>query len=71
MENAQISVVFGLNANIPLAAPGFNNLEPDQITFVKDLSDGKLYIGNDTGIVNEVKTDKSNNWAKMFFYGGN
>ena len=38
---------------------------------VKDIESGKLYIGNFTDIMDEVKTDKSNNWAKMFFYGGN
>ena len=38
---------------------------------VKDIESGKLYIGNFTDIMDEIKTDKSNNWAKMFFYGGN
>ena len=38
---------------------------------VKDIESGKLYIGNFTDVMDEVKTDKSNNWAKMFFYGGN
>jgi uncharacterized membrane protein YjjP (DUF1212 family) len=38
---------------------------------VKDIESGKLYIGNFTDKMDEVKTDKSNNWAKMFFYGGN
>lgn len=38
---------------------------------VKDIESGKLYIGNFTDKMDEIKTDKSNNWAKMFFYGGN
>lgn len=38
---------------------------------VKDIESGKLYIGNFTDKMDEVKTDKSNNWAKMFFYGSN
>jgi predicted GIY-YIG superfamily endonuclease len=43
---------------------------PDNI-FVKNCNDGKLYIGNNTNVMDEIKTDKSNNWAKMFLYGGN
>lgn len=38
---------------------------------VKDIESGKIYIGNFTDVMDEIKTDKSNNWAKMFFYGGN
>jgi hypothetical protein len=49
--------------------PDFENVSNNIL--IKNIKDGKLYIGNDTGIVDEVKTDKSNNWAKMFFYGGN
>jgi hypothetical protein len=69
MENVQISIVYGLNQNLEGTEPGFF-ISPDDITFIKDKLDGKLYIGNDTEILDEVKTDKSNNWAKMFFYGG-
>ena len=36
---------------------------------IKNIADGRLYIGNGTNIADEIKTDKSNNWAKMFFYG--
>jgi len=49
--------------------PDFEQV-PDNM-LVKDIESGKLYIGNNTEILDEVKTDKSNNWAKMFFYGGN
>jgi len=42
---------------------------PDNL-LVKNMSDGKLYIGDNTNVMIEIKTDKSNNWAKMFFYGG-
>jgi hypothetical protein len=70
MENALINVIYGLNQTQIGAEPGFN-ISPDDITFIKDLLDGKLYIGNNTSIMDEIKTDKSNNWAKMFFYGGN
>lgn len=48
--------------------PDFQEV-PDNM-LIKNIVDGKLYIGNGTDIVDEVKTDKSNNWAKMFFYGG-
>jgi uncharacterized membrane protein YjjP (DUF1212 family) len=49
--------------------PDFEQV-PDNM-LAKDIESGKLYIGNQTNIMDEVKTDKSNNWAKMFFYGGN
>ena len=49
--------------------PDFEEV-PDNM-LAKDIESGKLYIGNQTNIMDEVKTDKSNNWAKMFFYGGN
>lgn len=39
--------------------------------FVKDFSDQRLFVGDGTEILQEVKTDKSHNWAKIFFYGGN
>lgn len=39
--------------------------------FVKNVSDGRLYMGNSSNnILSEIKTDNSNNWAKKFFYGG-
>lgn len=39
--------------------------------FVKNVSDGRLYMGNNSNnILSEIKTDNSNNWAKTFFYGG-
>lgn len=49
--------------------PNFEQV-PDNL-IVKDVISGKLYVGNLTDIMDEIKTDKSNNWAKMFFYGGN
>jgi uncharacterized membrane protein YjjP (DUF1212 family) len=49
--------------------PDFEQVTDNML--VKDIESGKLYIGNLTDIMDEVKTDKSNNWAKMFFYGGN
>jgi uncharacterized membrane protein YjjP (DUF1212 family) len=49
--------------------PNFEQVADNML--VKDIESGKLYIGNLTDIMDEVKTDKSNNWAKMFFYGGN
>jgi uncharacterized membrane protein YjjP (DUF1212 family) len=49
--------------------PDFEEVADNML--VKDIESGKLYIGNLTDIMDEVKTDKSNNWAKMFFYGGN
>jgi len=48
--------------------PDFEQV-PDNM-LAKDIESGKLYIGNQTNIMDELKTDKSNNWAKMFFYGG-
>lgn len=48
--------------------PNFEQV-PDNL-IVKDVVSGKLYVGNLTNIMDEIKTDKSNNWAKMFFYGG-
>jgi hypothetical protein len=47
--------------------PNFENLPHNFI--VKDIRSGKLYIGNSTLTIDEIKTDKSNNWAKVFFYG--
>lgn len=38
---------------------------------VRDLTDDKYYIGDDSAILVEITTDKSNKWAKIFFYGGN
>ena len=38
---------------------------------IRDLTDGKYYIGDDSAILVEITTDKSNKWAKIFFYGGN
>jgi uncharacterized membrane protein YjjP (DUF1212 family) len=49
--------------------PDFEQV-PDNM-LAKDIESGKLYIGNQTNIMDELKTDKSNNWAKIFFYGGN
>jgi uncharacterized membrane protein YjjP (DUF1212 family) len=49
--------------------PDFEQV-PDNM-LAKDIESGKLYIGNFTDRMDEIKTDKSNNWAKMFFYGGN
>jgi uncharacterized membrane protein YjjP (DUF1212 family) len=49
--------------------PNFEEV-PDNL-IVKDMESGKYYIGNQTNIMDEVKTDKSNNWAKIFFYGNN
>jgi hypothetical protein len=69
MENVQISIVYGLNQNLERAEPGVF-ISPNDITLIKDKLDGKLYIGNDTDVMDEIKTEKSNNWAKMFFYGG-
>jgi hypothetical protein len=69
MEIPKIYILYGLNQNITGAEPG-NFISPDEITFVKDLLDGKLYIGDGSNVMNEIKTDKSNNWAKTFFYGG-
>ena len=48
--------------------PDFEQV-PDNM-LAKDIESGKLYIGNQTNIMDELKTDKSNNWAKMIFYGG-
>jgi len=48
--------------------PDFEQV-PDNM-LAKDIESGKLYIGNLTDVMDEIKTDKSNNWAKMFFYGG-
>lgn len=69
MQNVQIDIIYGLGQSLGLSAPG-NVISPDDITLIKDKLDGKLYIGNDTNVMDEIKTDKSNNWAKMFFYGG-
>lgn len=44
-------------------------LNADHNIVIKNIKDGKLYIGNTTSIIDEIKTDKSNNWAKIFFYG--
>lgn len=49
--------------------PNFDETADNML--VKDIESGKLYIGNFTDKMDEIKTDKSNNWAKMFFYGGN
>ena len=48
--------------------PDFSNLANNIL--VKNIASGQLYIGNGSNIVDEIKTDKSNNWAKTFFYGG-
>ncbi len=48
--------------------PDFEQVADNML--VKDIQSGKLYIGNLTDVMDEIKTDKSNNWAKMFFYGG-
>jgi hypothetical protein len=37
---------------------------------IKDIISGQIYMGDSSGVINEIKTDKSNNWAKTFFYGG-
>ena len=49
--------------------PNFNNVSHNIL--IKNIVDGRLYMGNGTDEVDEVKTDKSNNWAKTFFYGAN
>jgi hypothetical protein len=38
--------------------------------FIKDIASGQIYMGDSSGVINEIKTEKSNNWAKTFFYGG-
>jgi uncharacterized membrane protein YjjP (DUF1212 family) len=48
--------------------PDFEQVADNMLA--KDIQSGKLYIGNLTDVMDEIKTDKSNNWAKMFFYGG-
>jgi uncharacterized membrane protein YjjP (DUF1212 family) len=48
--------------------PDFNNLANNIL--VKNIASGQLYIGDGSNVMNEIKTDKSNNWAKTFFYGG-
>ena len=48
--------------------PDFEQVADNML--VKDIQSGKLYIGNLTDVMDEIKTEKSNNWAKMFFYGG-
>jgi uncharacterized membrane protein YjjP (DUF1212 family) len=47
--------------------PDFEQVADNMLA--KDIQSGKLYIGNLTDVMDEIKTDKSNNWAKMFFYG--
>lgn len=37
---------------------------------IKDIISGQIYMGDSSGVINEIKTEKSNNWAKTFFYGG-
>lgn len=51
-----------------LGDPNLPNLQDKFI--VKDVVSGKIYIGDNSNTPNEIKTDKSNNWAKTFFYGG-
>lgn len=38
---------------------------------VKNIQTGQIFIGNNNELLNELKSDNSNNWAKTFFYGGN
>jgi hypothetical protein len=38
---------------------------------IRDYTDKRLFIGDQTSILEEIKTDKSHNWAKIFLYGGN
>jgi hypothetical protein len=37
---------------------------------INDIISGQIYMGDSSGVINEIKTEKSNNWAKTFFYGG-
>lgn len=43
--------------------------ETDDNIIIRDLNDGKYYIGDGSDILVEITTDKSNKWAKLFFYG--
>ena len=49
--------------------PNFENLPSNMI--VKDIQSGQIYTADGNGEIEEIKTEKSNNWAKTFFYGGN
>lgn len=60
MENVILIKSFDVNE--------FENLNDK--TIVKDMSTGRIYIGNYEETLSEIKTDNSNNWAKTFFYGG-
>jgi uncharacterized membrane protein YjjP (DUF1212 family) len=44
--------------------------ETDDQFIVRDLVDGKYYIGDGSDVLVEITTDNSNKWAKIFFYGG-
>lgn len=46
-------------------------VDTDNKFIIKNIIDGRLYFGDNEDPLNEIKTDKSNNWAKTFFYGGN
>lgn len=46
----------------------YNNIKDKYI--LKDVISKRIYITNLSDEPNEIKTDKSNNWAKTFFYGG-
>ena len=70
MQNLLIDISYKIGQQDDLMTPHSINLSYDNNIFIKDLSTGKLYIGNGSNIVDEIKTDKSNNWAKTFFYGG-
>jgi uncharacterized membrane protein YjjP (DUF1212 family) len=52
-----------------IGEPDLQNVSENLI--IKDVSSGKLYMGNNNDFLEEIKTDKSSNWAKTFFYGGN
>ena len=50
MENAQIDIIYGLGQSLEGAEPGYF-ISPNDITLIKDKLDGKLYIGNDTNVM--------------------
>ena len=70
MTNAKIDIIVGLNQIVAGTEPGNIDYSADEKTFVRDLNDKKLYIGNTDESLTEIKTENSHNWAKTFFYGG-
>jgi hypothetical protein len=60
MENVKFVKILG--------DPDYEEI-PENI-ILKDANSGKIYIGDIDIKANEIKTEKSNNWAKTFFYGG-